>query len=694
MLSNISGFDPVHHDPEFEVCEEFFRDFLSVMSPDTEVISTQDEMSVNLDTWRIVLKKAPSSSNENDPHFSILVIENISNEQTQNLLSYFENKEEMDDNSNFVGNKKRKHEETSSSTLTFKIKNLAEVIDIFSAIDNYVKIYSDSHSLLYIQDDSGKIVEDINESGEDLEDFYEDDDEEENDAEMKADEGGSDVDSVSQQAMSTGSGDLYPAPLSQAIKNNASVSAGSEGSSKTPKVATKEQDNYIVVRPNLHGGVYISTVALRPKTHLVAKQGAHISAYIMNIKAILSSLNAQSISDAPSILLAFGKKFITQAKGKDLEKGLKKFEAQRPLYLTRVEQRIKIAYYQNFHATEQDISEIKSGIKAKNAIYLAEVLNYLGNEVLKGINQSQQAVFDRPGKINRQALGAEGARIKKAMSGLSAIQEVIQYTKEAHTTSNPISIQDLSQESYLRKGLKAFVQNPEPEKKNSQLSPASVKNFVENFYHPELSGRDSIYRAGGRFVARTAGYNHATLDTTARLIVDLFDLHYMAYSASLALDSLRAQIKIKYPGRANQEIRQDFLKKLHALNKCGSYEEVFSMLTCLAEGIVPVPADSKKLEIYNSLINEKSLFTKALLVAKTDASWEVCETAIARHKTAVLEAFPELKQLPEYVWKKVEALICEEQKWQPAFERAKKTAQLTNSVAIEESFSHNALVIK
>ncbi len=336
-----------------------------------------------------------------------------------------------------------------------------------------------------------------------------------------------------------------------------SASLGHSSDSGTAKGSINIKDFYVKTSVNTQtGGLSFAVSKLRPDTYLGRQQGAHITAYIVFVTAILETVDEQSIHDIPHLLTAIARQFIPEDDRIELNQRIETTHTL-PERFEKNYRKTLTAELRNKSVDERKVQQIKKDMKIAQAVYLANLIDDLSNEVLKGINQSEHVLYLRPGKKDAASLGAEGAKIRTAMQGLRAIQYVINWNSE---TELKAALLEEFKEGNLRSGLRAFL-NIHPKTK---ISNKRIDNFFETYFNSSeehtqeaLSSRKSrtqtrklgeqslFARTNSLVELRTDGIANSTLKTISKLMFDLFDFDYYEYKTSLTLIALYKAIKEK-----------------------------------------------------------------------------------------------------------------------------------------------------
>lgn len=172
----------------------------------------------------------------------------------------------------------------------------------------------------------------------------------------------------------------------------------------------------------------------RPKTYLGRKQGEHITAYTVFIRAILEAANEENIYEIPRILQAMAKKFIPEELYEKLDERIKEICKKMPgafndnsvtARFNKVRRKMITARERAAGASPEQQEEIKIALRCRESLFLGKLIDTISQAVIEGINQHQEVLYQRPKKKTRQELGREGAKIREAMRHLSEINKDI-----------------------------------------------------------------------------------------------------------------------------------------------------------------------------------------------------------------------------------------------------------------------------
>lgn len=198
--------------------------------------------------------------------------------------------------------------------------------------------------------------------------------------------------------------------------------AGSGSTDSEPQVARIVNTNFFVktmVNPKT-AGLSFAVSPLRPDTYLGRQQGAHITAYIVFVTAILETVDDQSISDIPDLLVAAAMQFVPSSQWESFQNTLRELIKDNPFFAKRERKQLTAGLRDTIQETT--VQFIKKSVKIHYAVVLAHFIDDLSNQILMAINQNESTLYARAGRPKtRQELGQEGARIRNAMKVLRKI---------------------------------------------------------------------------------------------------------------------------------------------------------------------------------------------------------------------------------------------------------------------------------
>lgn len=198
--------------------------------------------------------------------------------------------------------------------------------------------------------------------------------------------------------------------------------AGSGSTDSEPQIARIVNTNFFVktmVNPKT-AGLSFAVSPLRPDTYLGRQQGAHITAYIVFVTAILETVDDQSISDIPDLLVAAAMQFVPSSQWESFQNTLRELIKDNPFFAKRERKQLTAGLRDTIQETT--VQFIKKSVKIHYAVVLAHFIDDLSNQILMAINQSESTLYARAGRPKtRQELGQEGARIRNAMKELRKV---------------------------------------------------------------------------------------------------------------------------------------------------------------------------------------------------------------------------------------------------------------------------------
>lgn len=286
---------------------------------------------------------------------------------------------------------------------------------------------------------------------------------------------------------------------------------GSGSTDSEPQLGSIVNTNFFVktmVNPKT-AGLSFAVSPLRPDTYLGRQQGAHITAYIVFVTAILETVGEKSISDIPDLLVAAAMQFVPSSQWELFQHALRELIKDNPFFEKKERKQLTAGLRETVQETT--VQFIKKSVKIHYAVVLAHFIDDLSNQILMAINQSESTLYARAGRPKtRQELGQEGARIRNAMKELRKIVAGINMEpmESVHRQFSLFSIDD---------------------------SDAVTRSISEDKVMP--SRRNMRSKAPG------AGHHDADLsDNIAKHIFDLFDFDYYEYTSSSILGKIESVI--------------------------------------------------------------------------------------------------------------------------------------------------------
>ena len=253
-------------------------------------------------------------------------------------------------------------------------------------------------------------------------------------------------------------------------------------------------------------GLFFAVSALRPDTYLGRQQGAHITAYIVFVTAILETVDEQNIADIPGLLVAAAMQFAPFSQWDHFNEALRELIEKNPFFEKSKRKQLTAG----LRETEQEatVQFIKKSVKIHYAAVLAHFIDDLSNQILMAINQSESTLYARAGRAKtRQELGQEGARIRNAM-----------------------------------KDLRKIVSDISPEPTASLIEQSSVADSDKT---TENVGEDKMLTLRSNMRSRAPNSSASSIDLSdaiANHIFDLFDFDYYEYTSSAILGKIESSV--------------------------------------------------------------------------------------------------------------------------------------------------------
>ena len=282
----------------------------------------------------------------------------------------------------------------------------------------------------------------------------------------------------------------------------------SESTESEPQIGSIVDANFFVktmVNPKT-AGLSFAVSPLRPDTYLGRQQGAHITAYIVFVTAILETVDEQSISDIPDLLVAAAMQFVPSSQWESFQNTLQELIKDNPFFEKRERKQLTAGLRDTVQETT--VKFIKKSVKIHYAVVLAHLIDDLSNQILMAINKSESTLYARAGRPkSRQELGQEGAKIRNAMKNLRKIVAGISMKAPASL------IEQFSVFSMTDSDVAAGEDKVMPSRHNTRSrAPSSSKS--------------------------SAGLS----DNIASLIFDLFDFDYYEYTSSAILGKIESSV--------------------------------------------------------------------------------------------------------------------------------------------------------
>ncbi|MBP6919177.1 MAG: hypothetical protein KBB94_09700 [Legionellaceae bacterium] len=253
-------------------------------------------------------------------------------------------------------------------------------------------------------------------------------------------------------------------------------------------------------------GLFFAVSALRPDTYLGRQQGAHITAYIVFVTAILETVDEQNIADIPGLLVAAAMQFAPFSQWDHFNEALRELIEKNPFFEKSKRKQLTAG----LRETEQEatVQFIKKSVKIHYAAVLAHFIDDLSNQILMAINQSESTLYARAGRAKtRQELGQEGARIRNAM-----------------------------------KDLRKIVSDISPEPAASLIEQSSVADSDKT---TENVGEDKMLTLSSNMRSRAPNSSSSSVDLSGAIashIFDLFDFDYYEYTSSAILGKIESSV--------------------------------------------------------------------------------------------------------------------------------------------------------
>ena len=479
------------------------------------------------------------------------------------------------------------------------------------------------------------------------------------------------------------SGHVSPGPSEQ---------RSSDSSNRQGRVVSK--DFYVKATVDEHtAGLQLAVSTTRPDTYLGRRQGAHITAYIVFVTAILEAVDEQSIHEIPYLLLAVAKKFVSEEHWEKLDERMSEMLKNSPKHFDRDYRKALTADLRQKSVDEEVVQSLKKSMKIHHAILLANLIDDLSNQVLIGVNQNEDVLYLRPGKINASALGAEGARIKAAMQGLRAIQAVIRWQEK--NAEEKIHLLEKFKQSTQRHGLRPFLSLAP----HTRISDRAIEKFFTTFNQEKIAIAPTVTNRGRTSKSRSAffkdpllveqkieGVACSTLKIISNLIFELFDLDYYGYTTSLLLIKLYQEANEKYSNEKIDKVTyKNVVLAIEALEEVEA-EITLRSLHLLAKLSLPISPSTEEqnteineLLIVGTQIQEIGIDIKEALknvnkTASRNASKNICQ----HFEFVTQQAFPGIETLPN---------ACQQYIYQEFIRNVQKKMHWENF--LEENFTIN-----
>lgn len=412
-------------------------------------------------------------------------------------------------------------------------------------------------------------------------------------------------------------------------------------------------------------GLSLAVGTARPGTYLGRRQGAHITAYTVFVRAVLEAVDEKSIHEIPNLLLAIAKQFGTAENFATLTQRVQALPEVAPRHFDREYRKTLTAHLRQSSVDEKTIQDLKKSMKIHHATLLANLIDDLSTQVLIDINQNESVLYLRPGKTDSSALGAEGAKVRAAMQGLRAIQQVIRWQEKE--PSKQASLLEKFKQDTARQGLKSFLNV----KRTSEISDRAIDVFFTTFYQPQeeirasaavMSSRTSRSTSSAFFQSassseqeRLEGIACSTLRVISELIFNLFDFDYYEYTTSLIITEIYQRVHEKYK---EGDINNPTYKHMKEIMQV--FEGTKSKLTLMALYAITGLSSLRLKATEEENIEIKLLLPllEQVILIKVDLKAILTETIIAvingfeskinqYFEFVIQSAFPGMKTLPE-----------------------------------------------
>lgn len=441
--------------------------------------------------------------------------------------------------------------------------------------------------------------------------------------------------------------------------------AGSGSTDSEPQKGSIVGTNFYVktmVNPKT-AGLSFAVSTLRPDTYLGRQQGAHITAYIVFVTAILETVDEQDITDIPDLLVAAAMQFVPSSQWESFQDALHGLIKENPFFEKKERKRLTADLRETVQETT--VQFIKKSVKIHYAVVLAHFIDDLSNQILMAINQSESTLYARAGRPKtRQELGKEGAKVRNAMKALRKISAEL----SAESTTSLIE----------------------------QFSFFSVVDSVEA---TESVGEERVATFRARTQRGTPSSGGTTMELSDKIathIFELFDFDYYEYTSSAILSKIESYIlekmqdlEARLPKRKKgARLNEEQAKALSKINDCKV------ALENLRE-IEELETSEERLQALE--ITDFALMNKEIQIRINEVKEDIRQEApkiITQHLDIIMShAFPELKRLPkaalDAVCKKFTVMVESRFHWDqmPEIIETALALQLTPLCAIGEKSS-------
>jgi hypothetical protein len=170
----------------------------------------------------------------------------------------------------------------------------------------------------------------------------------------------------------------------------------------------KITDLVLSVREDLNNSLRIFVSNSRPDTHLGAKQGDHVSAFISFIQMLATVVEDENIKKVSHYLANVAKAIIPD-KSDVFDEILKNFYQKAGTMYSRIERKKLIAESRDRGEDLDKIERLKNSLKFAERAMFRDVIQEMGEALLKQMNLEEDMAFRKEGEADR----AEGSRVKK-----------------------------------------------------------------------------------------------------------------------------------------------------------------------------------------------------------------------------------------------------------------------------------------
>lgn len=399
-----------------------------------------------------------------------------------------------------------------------------------------------------------------------------------------------------------------------------SGSAGSKHSANSdPQTANIANNNFFMkAMVNTEtAGLSFAISPLRPDTYLGRQQGAHITAYIIYVTAILETIDGENISEIPDLLVAAAMQFAPEAEWDSFRSKLDDLRTGTPFFQRTKRKDLTAALRDTVQ--EDTVQFLKKSMKVYYATVLCNFIDDLSNQILMAINQSENTLYARTGrKKTPKELGEEGSKVKNVMKKLRKISVDIDKDRERTKT--------------LTEGVAASSIKDTQEPTKMQLLERNLRN-------------------------RSKRGSDEPIEDVGQLIFDLFDYDYYEYTSSCILGKIESTIldhkkTLKKAAKSKQLDQGDLAITLEDIKKCDA------ILNTLHE-IESIENSTERLRLLeefganpsNELTGQFKINASSQIAQVFTKVQENAPYIIGQHLKVVMNhAFPSLQYLPKAKW--------------------------------------------